>query len=68
MYNLPTTKSNRKAGIPIVNIGFGYGKKTDLDIGKDRHNVAPSPDCYNLNTFIQTNKMHNKGPSPGKGR
>lgn len=61
MYNLPTTKSNRKAG-------FGYGKKTDLEVGKDRHNIAPPPDTYELASFIQINKMHAKGFSPGKGR
>lgn len=61
MYDLPTTKTNRKTS-------FGYGKKTDLDVGKNRHNIIPSPDTYNLNTFIQTNKLHNKGFSPGKGR
>jgi len=61
MYDLPTTKSRRKAA-------FGYGKKTDLDVGKNRHNVTPPPDTYNLNTFIQINQMHGKGFSPGKGR
>jgi hypothetical protein len=48
---------NRKAGI-------GFGKKTDLDVGKDPHNVAPSPDTYNLPTFVETNKLHEKGFSP----
>jgi len=45
MYNIPTTKSRRKAG-------FGYGKKTDLEVGKNRHNITPPPDTYNLSTFI----------------
>ena len=48
MYDLPETKSNRKAGI-------GIGKKTDLDIGKDRHNVIPPPNTYDLASFIKTN-------------
>ncbi len=61
MYNLPTTKSKR-------NTGFGYGKKTDLDVGKNRHNVTPPPDNYDLAGFIQINKMAGKGFSPGKGR
>ena len=61
MYNLPTTKSKRRTS-------FGYGKKTDLDVGKDRHNVTPSPDTYNLHNFVETNKMREKGFSPGKGR
>ena len=50
--------------IPVID----HGKKTDLDVGKDRHNIAPPPDTYNLNTFIQTNQLHGKGFSPGKGR
>ena len=33
-------------------IAFGYGKQNDLDIGKHPHNVNPSPDTYNLNTFV----------------
>ncbi len=61
IYDIPTTKSKRKAA-------FGYGKKTDLDVGKHRHNITPPPTTYNLQSFIQINKMHNKGFSPGKGR
>lgn len=61
MYEIPTSKSKRYAG-------FGYGKKTDLEVGKDRHNVTPPPDTYNLATFIEANQMHSKGFSPGKGR
>ena len=43
-YDLPDTKNKRKAG-------FGYGKKTDLDYGKNPLNVVPSPDTYNLKDF-----------------
>ena len=49
-------------------LGFGYGKKTDLDIGKNRHNVVPPPDTYNLNSFVEINKMHQKGFTPRQGR
>lgn len=26
--------------------------KTDLEVGKNRHNITPPPDTYNLSTFI----------------
>jgi hypothetical protein len=46
-YNIPGIEKNdsRKAGI-------GYGKKTDLDYGKHPHNEAPSPDKYNISSFV----------------
>jgi len=46
-YNIPgvANNKNRKAGI-------GYGKKTDLEVGQHRHNVTPSPDTYNIPTFV----------------
>jgi hypothetical protein len=33
-------------------------------VGKDPHNIAPSPDTYDLPTFIQTNETHAKGFTP----
>jgi len=58
-YNIPgvADNKNRKAAI-------GYGKKTDLDVGKDPHNIAPSPDTYNLKSFVETNEAHSKGFTP----
>jgi len=44
--------------------GFGYGKKTDLDVGKDPHNIAPSPDTYDLASFVKTNQDHHVGFTP----
>ena len=35
---------------------IGYGKKTDLDVGKHPHNETPPPDTYNLKSFVETNK------------
>lgn len=61
IYDLPDTKTKRKAG-------FGYGKKTDLDYGKNPSHVVPSPDTYNLRSFEDENKIHNKGFFPGYGR
>lgn len=49
-------------------IGFGIGKKTDLDVGKDPHNVAPPPNSYDPPTFVQTNELHNTGFNIGIGR
>ena len=48
---------NRKAGI-------GYGKKTDLDVGRHPHNIVPSPDTYNIASFVKTNKDHQVGFTP----
>lgn len=49
-YNIPGLEKNqnRKSGI-------GYGKKTDLDVGKHPHNETPSPDKYNLSSFVEIN-------------
>lgn len=40
---------------------MGKGKKTDLEYGKNIEDTLPSPDTYNLSSFIDTNKTHNKG-------
>jgi len=55
-YNIPgvADNKNRKAGI-------GYDKKTNLGIGKHPHNIVPSPDTYNLSSFVEQNKAHKKG-------
>ena len=47
---------------------FGYGKNTDLDYGKHRHNKSPSPDHYKIDTFVDTNITHNRGSSCHLGR
>lgn len=47
---------------------FGYGKKTDLDYGKHRHNKSPSPDIYKIHSFVEFNKTHNRGSSCHVGR
>ncbi len=49
-------------------LGFGYGKKTDLDIGKNPEHIVPPPTTYNLNTFVDTNKLHKKGFTPRNSR
>jgi hypothetical protein len=58
-YNIPgvAENKNRQAGI-------GYDRKTNLDVGKDPHNIAPSPDTYNLSSFVELNQTHKKGFSP----
>lgn len=60
-YDVPDTKSKRKAG-------FGFGKKIDLQFGKDHSLVVPSPGTYNIKSFEEENKIHNKGFFPGYGR
>ena len=47
---------------------FGYGKNTDLEHGKHRHNITPSPDNYQIDTFVDTNKSHKRGMSTHIGR
>lgn len=61
VYNLPDNKSMRKTS-------FGYGRKTDLDYGKHRHNKSPSPDRYKIDTFVDFNKTHQRGSSCHIGR
>ena len=46
----------------------GYGKKTDLDYGKHPHNKSPSPDKYQIDTFVDFNKTHQRGSSCHIGR
>lgn len=48
--------------------GMGKGKKTDLDVGKHPHQVTPPPDTYNIASFVETNKAHNKGFTPRNSR
>ena len=50
------------------NKAFGYGRKTDLDIGKNRHNVIPASTTYDLRSFVETNKAHKKGFTPRYSR
>ncbi len=47
---------------------FGYGQITDLEYGKHPHNKSPSPDHYKIDSFVETNKGHNKGSSCHIGR
>lgn len=44
--------------------GIGKGKKTDLDFGKHPHQETPSPDAYSIQSFVELNKIHNKGFTP----
>ena len=60
-YNLPSMKMTRKAS-------FGYGKNTDLEHGKHRHNITPSPDNYQIDSFVEMNKSHSKGMNAHIGR
>jgi hypothetical protein len=47
---------------------FGFGKKTDLEYGKHRHNKSPSPDKYLIDSFVDFNKTHQRGSSCHIGR
>ena len=47
---------------------FGFGRKTDLDYGKHRHNKSPSPDRYKIDSFVEFNKTHLRGSSCHIGR
>ena len=46
------------------NEAFGIGKKTDLDVGKNPHQVTPPPNSYSIPTFADVNKKHGKGFTP----
>jgi hypothetical protein len=48
--------------------GMGMGKKTDLDHGKHPHQETPSPDAYNIQSFVEVNKIHQKGFTPRNSR
>ena len=61
IYELGDCKMTRKTS-------FGYGRKTDLDYGKHRHNKSPSPDRYQIDSFVDTNKKHVRGSSCHIGR
>jgi hypothetical protein len=61
IYNIPDNKSLRKTS-------FGFGKKTDLDYGKHRHNKSPPPDKYQIDSFVDFNKTHMRGSSCHIGR
>ena len=62
-YNIPGMEKNQGR-----KTGMGIGKKTDLDYGKNPHREAPSPDAYNIPTFVDTNKTYNKGFTPRNSR
>ena len=47
---------------------FGYGKSNDLDHGKPPHNKSPSPDRYQIDTFVDSDKKHSKGSTCHIGR
>ena len=49
-------------------LAFGYGKKTDLEVGKNPHQVTPPPNTYNIPTFVDINKKKEKGFTPLKSR
>ena len=67
-YNIPDTKNKRKTGIIIIDVGFGYGKKTDLEFDKNPQHVVPPSNTYNLKSFVETNKHHQKGFTPRYSR
>ena len=52
----------------IFNIGFGYGKKTDLEFDKNPLQVVPPSNTYNIDSFIDVNKKKNKGFTPRYSR
>ncbi len=52
----------------LFNRGFGIGKKTDFDVGKDPHNIAPPPNTYDIPTFVQENERHKSGFNIAIGR
>ena len=52
------------AGNHAITSGFGYGKQNDLEFDKNPLHITPSPDTYNLSTFVDTNKLHQKGFTP----
>ena len=58
----------RKTSIYQPIQGFGYGKNTDLEQGKHPHNHTPSPDNYQIDSFVDTNRSHQKGMSAHIGR
>lgn len=68
MYNLPTTRHKRATSTTTLTSGFGIGKKTDLDVGKDPHNISPPPNTYNVPTFAQENAAHKSGFNIAIGR
>jgi len=45
-------------------VAFGYGKKTDLDFDKNPLHVVPPPNTYEIASFVETNKLHEKGFTP----
>jgi hypothetical protein len=53
---------------PSFHPGLGFGKKTDLDYGKHRHNITPSPDVYKIDSFVDFNATHQRGMSAHIGR
>lgn len=65
----PAQHSNdQKNKYSEYNKGLGYGKKTDLDIGKHPHNIVPAPTSYQIDTFVEINKSHEKGVTAHIGR
>lgn len=52
----------------LLNIGFGIGKKTDLEFDKNPLHVVPPPNTYNLSTFVETNVSKKKGFTPRYSR
>ena len=64
----PILKSKEKLVYKWIISAFGYGKKTDLDVGKHPHNVVPSSDTYNIKSFVETNKNKQKGFTPRYSR
>jgi hypothetical protein len=49
-------------------VAFGYGKKTDLNAGKNPEHVVPSPDAYNISSFVDINVKSKKGFTPRYSR
>ena len=64
----PKHENDQTYKYTISYLGFGYGKNTDLDHGKHRHNITPSPDNYQIDSFVDTDSRHKRGMSTHIGR
>jgi hypothetical protein len=47
---------------------LGLGAKTNLEVGKNRHNITPSPDLYQIKSFVDINIKEKKGVNAHIGR
>ena len=49
-------------------LGFGYGKKTNLDFNKNPEHYVPPSNTYNIQSFVEINKHKQKGFTPRYSR